>query len=96
MDVFIYQLSSHSASLIKLPTIVPLLKNVPLAQNEFVIKRKGDGVFVCKSNNAPQAECPSICNVSLLARLKNKASVGETMIDSRARTPESPTVLKDH
>jgi len=68
----------------------PLLKNAPDAQNVSEMTFIGVAVFVSIFHKAPHAGAPSITSGSFEARSKNRASVGETMIASRAKIPEVP------
>ena len=57
---------------------------------------RADALFVSRFQRAPQAACPSIIRGSFVARSKKIASVGETMITSRAMTPLCPTSTNSH
>ena len=60
----------------------------PAAQNELVITFRAVTLFDSRFQSAPQAEWPLICKGSSDARSKNRASVGETTMDSSATMPD--------
>ena len=69
-------------------TIVPLLSNAPLAQNELVSTSRAFTVLVSRFHRAPQAEWLLIWSGSSEARSKKTTSVGETTMASSATMPD--------
>jgi hypothetical protein len=74
--------------------MLPLLKNPPDAQNVSETTFIGVAIFVSKFHRAPHADAPSIISGSFEALSKKRASVGETIIASRAKMPEVPFCTK--
>lgn len=70
--------------------MVPLLKNPPEPQNEFVTRSMAVFVFVSVCQSAPHAWCPLICRGSPRTLSNIRIKVGDRTTASKAVMPAVP------